>query len=49
MGELRTIDLPPGPKGQQRTRQVTRLDWVLEFVMLKVQDMVSGKVVEPAR
>ncbi|KAF8575921.1 ku80-like protein [Ramaria rubella] len=40
MGKLRTVDLPSRPDGEKRTRQVTRLEWVLEFVMLKVQEMI---------
>lgn len=41
MGKLRTIEMPLGPNGETRTREVTRLQWVLEFVMLKVQEMVN--------
>jgi ATP-dependent DNA helicase 2 subunit 2 len=41
MGKLRTVELPPGPNGEERTREVTRLEWVLEFVMLKIQEMVN--------
>ncbi|KAF8519214.1 SPOC domain-like protein [Gautieria morchelliformis] len=40
MGKLRTVELPPGPNGEERTREFTRLEWVLEFVMLKVQEMI---------
>ena len=41
MGRLRTMEIPPGPNGEKRTRKVTGLEWVLEFVMLKVQEMVN--------
>lgn len=41
MANKKKIDLPPGPDGQPRTREVTRLEWVLEFVMYKVQEMVD--------
>lgn len=40
MANKKIIDLPPGPDGQPRTREVTRLEWILEFVMYKVQEMV---------
>ena len=45
MGTLRTVEVPPGPNGEVRTREVTRLEWVLEFVMLKVQEMVGKNIV----
>jgi hypothetical protein len=47
MGKLLTIELPPGSNGEERSRNVTRLDWVLEFVMLKVQEMVGKKFETP--
>lgn len=41
MGETKVLELPPGPNGDKRTRELTRLEWVLEFVMLKIQEMVN--------
>lgn len=40
MGTLRSVEVPLGPNGEARSREVTKLEWVLEFVMLKVQEMV---------
>lgn len=40
MGTLRTVDLPPGPDGERRTAKLTNLEWALQFVKLKIQEMV---------
>ena len=40
MGTMRTRDLPPGPNGETRTKEVTHLHWSLQFAMLKIQEMV---------
>ena len=40
MGATRTLDLPPGPNGETRTKEVTHLQWSLQFAMLKIQEMV---------
>ncbi len=40
MGTTRTLDLPPGPNGETRTKEVTHLQWSLQFAMLKIQEMV---------
>ncbi|KAG6895586.1 hypothetical protein C0992_000501, partial [Termitomyces sp. T32_za158] len=40
MGELRTVQLPPAPNGEERTTEITRLEWVLQFVKLKIQEMI---------
>lgn len=42
MGKLRTIELPPGADGEPRTKQVTNLEWALQFVLLKIQEMVGA-------
>jgi hypothetical protein len=43
MGEHRTVhDLHPGPGGVTRTRVTTNLEWALQFVMMKVQEMVRS-------
>jgi len=44
MSETKVLDLPPGSDGKPRTREVTKLEWLLEFIMLKVQEMVSFTV-----
>ena len=40
MGKTRTVELPDGPKGEKRTTEMTNLQWALQFVLLKVQEMV---------
>ncbi|KAF9457458.1 SPOC like C-terminal domain-containing protein [Collybia nuda] len=40
MGAIRTVDLPSGPDGEQRTTEMTNLEWSLQFVKLKIQEMI---------
>lgn len=40
MGTLRSVDLPGGPDGEKQTAVMTNLEWTLQFVKLKVQEMV---------
>ena len=40
MGTMHTLELPSGPNGESRTKQVTHLQWSLQFAMLKIQEMV---------
>ncbi|KAF5377271.1 hypothetical protein D9615_006424 [Tricholomella constricta] len=40
MGTTRTVELPAGPNGEERTAEMTNLEWALQFVKLKIQDMV---------
>ncbi|KAI0286720.1 SPOC domain-like protein [Russula aff. rugulosa BPL654] len=40
MGTMCTLKLPSGPNGEPRTKQVTHLQWSLEFAMLKIQEMI---------
>ncbi|KAG6820237.1 hypothetical protein H0H93_003600 [Arthromyces matolae] len=40
MAKLRTIQLPPGPNGEECTTQITQLQWLLQFVKLKIQEMI---------
>lgn len=40
MGTIHTLELPSGPNGERRTKQVSHLQWSLEFAMLKIQEMV---------
>lgn len=44
MGTTRTLELSPGPNNGPRTKQVTHLQWSLQFAMLKIQEMVRLKV-----
>ena len=49
MGETRVVDVPDGPNGQTRTTEMTHLEWALQFVMLKVQEMVRLSISLPLR
>ncbi len=42
MSKTRTVDLPDGPNGEQRTTEMTNLEWSIQFVLLKIQEMVSN-------
>ena len=42
MGKTRTVELPPGPNGEERTTEMTNLEWALQFVKLKIQEMDFG-------
>ena len=42
MGDMRTVELPPGPGGEPRSAQMTNLEWALKYVKLKIQQMVGG-------
>jgi ATP-dependent DNA helicase 2 subunit 2 len=44
MGTMHTLELPSGPNGEPRTKQVTHLQWSLQFAMLKIQEMVCLKL-----
>ncbi len=39
MGNTRTVELPDGPNGEQRTKEMTNLQWSLQFAKLKIQEM----------
>jgi ATP-dependent DNA helicase 2 subunit 2 len=43
MGTMRTVFLEPAEDGTERTKEVTHLQWSLQYVMLKVQEMVRMK------
>ena len=45
MGKFRTVQLPPGLNNEERTSEMTRLEWALQFVKLKIQEMVDKKTV----
>ncbi|EIW86315.1 SPOC domain-like protein [Coniophora puteana RWD-64-598 SS2] len=40
MVETRIVDLPPGPTGEERTREVSSLEYSLQYVKLRIQDMI---------
>lgn len=40
MSKVRTVDLPPDANGEERTTEMTNLQWALQFVKLKIQEMV---------
>lgn len=40
MAKSRTVELPPGPDGEERIAEMSSLEWGLQFVKLKVQEMV---------
>ncbi|KAF8139796.1 SPOC domain-like protein [Boletus edulis] len=40
MGASRTVELPDGPKGETRSVELTKLEWSLQFVKMKIQDMI---------
>ncbi|KAJ7585617.1 SPOC domain-like protein [Mycena floridula] len=40
MAKTRIVELPDGPKGETRTTEMTNLEWSLQFVKLKIQEMI---------
>ncbi|KZT24684.1 SPOC domain-like protein [Neolentinus lepideus HHB14362 ss-1] len=40
MGKTRTVDLPDALNGEPRTAEMTNLEWALQFVKLKIQEMI---------
>lgn len=40
MGKLREIEVPSGKDGELDTIEITNLELALQFVMLKIQEMV---------
>lgn len=40
MGQTREVLLPDGPDGEERTIEMTNLEWSLQYVKLKIQEMV---------
>ncbi|OJA12521.1 hypothetical protein AZE42_07151 [Rhizopogon vesiculosus] len=40
MGATRSVELPPTPSGEERTTEMTNLEWALQFVKLKIQEMI---------
>lgn len=44
MGKSRVIELPEDNTGEIGTLKLTNLEWSLQFVMLKIQEMVRCHV-----
>ncbi|KAM6497865.1 SPOC domain-like protein [Amanita muscaria] len=42
MGKVRTVHLPLGLDGEERFANMTSLEWALQYVKMKVQDMIFG-------
>lgn len=40
MGNLRTVKVPDGYDGETKEVEMTNLEWSLQYVLLKIQDMV---------
>jgi ATP-dependent DNA helicase 2 subunit 2 len=41
MARTRSVNLPPGPNGGEKGREISNLEWALQFVLLKVQEIVG--------
>lgn len=41
MGTTRSVELPPDANGDPHTAEITNLEYGLQFVKLKIQEMVS--------
>ncbi|KAF8845541.1 ku80-like protein [Paxillus ammoniavirescens] len=40
MGATRSVTLPDGPNGEARSIEMTKLEWSLQFVKMKIQEMI---------
>lgn len=40
MSKMREVELPGAPEGEPDTIEMTNLEYSLQFVMLKIQEMV---------
>ncbi|KAH0838703.1 hypothetical protein J3R83DRAFT_7031 [Lanmaoa asiatica] len=40
MGASRTVELPDGPNRETRSVEMTKLEWSLQFVKMKIQEMI---------
>ncbi|KAH8101566.1 SPOC domain-like protein [Cristinia sonorae] len=40
MGETREVIVPDGPNGEERTLEMTNLEWSLQYIKLKIQEMI---------
>ena len=41
MGKMRAVEIPGPSGGDAEVIEMTNLEWSLQFVMLKIQEMVS--------
>ena len=41
MGKMRTVEVSNGPDGQVQSVQMSNLQWGIQYVLLKIQEMVS--------
>ena len=46
MGQMRAEDLPADHTGEVKTIEMTHLEWALQFVKLKMQEMVRASRLE---
>lgn len=44
MGQVRDIEIAPGPNGEVRITKFTHLEWALRYVKMKVQEMARPSV-----
>ncbi|KIY64504.1 SPOC domain-like protein, partial [Cylindrobasidium torrendii FP15055 ss-10] len=40
MGDTRIVELSPGPNGEESSVEMTNLQWALQFVKIKIQEMI---------
>ena len=40
MGKERTVEVPDGPDGLTKQVTMTNLEWSLQYVLMKIQEMV---------
>lgn len=42
MGKPRTVEVPDGPNGEMKQITMSNLEWSLQYVLLKIQEMVQN-------
>lgn len=42
MGKTRQVEVPGGSSGEPEIIEMTNLEWSIQFVMLKIQEMVRS-------
>ena len=47
MGKERTVELPDGPDGETKQVTMTNLEWSLQYVLMKTQEMVLYLLEKP--
>lgn len=48
MGKMREVEVPATEESGPTTVEMTNLEWSLQFVMLKIQEMVQALVIVTA-